>query len=174
MIFDTQIAQYFSQLVGQNRIFDMVMVFLAEILPWLLVVLALWFIYNKYRRQILDFVYVALSLVVARFGINEIIYFFFKRPRPMDLGYPALLAQQPNPSFPSGHASFLFAMSWAVFLCCGKKSGFLLIFFSSLSLAARMYCGAHFLSDILAGAVIGISCAYVLWKFYFRKRCAVF
>jgi undecaprenyl-diphosphatase len=173
MIFDVQIAQYFAQIQGQYAWLDSLMIFLAEFLPWLLGAMALWSAYNKYRRQISDFVFVGLSAVVARFGINELIYLFIKNPRPMDLGYPALIASQPNPSFPSGHASFLFAMSFAVFLSCSKNNGLVLLFLSALCLVARMYCGAHFLSDILAGVGIGMFCAWVLWQGYFKKKTVI-
>lgn len=173
MIFDVQIADYFAKIQGINIWLDRAMIFLAEFLPWLMGAIALWSIYNKYRRQLSDFIFVGLAPIIARFGINEFIYLFIKNPRPMDLGYPALIGAQPNPAFPSGHASFLFAMSFAVFLCGSKNNGLILLFLSVLCLVARMYCGAHFLSDVLAGVAIGIITAFILWFGYFKKRSAV-
>jgi membrane-associated phospholipid phosphatase len=35
---------------------------------------------------------------------------------------------------------------------------------------SRIYLGVHYLSDIIGGAVVGSTVAWVMWKFIWNKR----
>ena len=72
----------------------------------------------------------------------------------------------PN-SFPSGHtcAAFAAGMIWLRTLPWrwGRIAAVVLAALMGLS---RLYVGVHYPSDVLAGAVIGALCAWVVWNVY--------
>lgn len=68
-----------------------------------------------------------------------------------------------NSSFPSGHATGAFAFSYAV----GKrypKTAIPLYIISSTVAISRVYNEKHYLSDVLAGTILGIFSGWVVMK----------
>jgi undecaprenyl-diphosphatase len=75
--------------------------------------------------------------------------------------------------FVSSHSANFFAM--AVFYGLGLKKYYPKILYILLTLAcmvgfSRIYLGVHYLSDIIGGAVVGSTVAWVMWKFIWNKR----
>ncbi|MBI4167838.1 MAG: phosphatase PAP2 family protein [Candidatus Aenigmarchaeota archaeon] len=97
--------------------------------------------------------YFALVITTAFFSM----FFqeFFMRPRP-----PSALGINTY-SFPSTHSSSIFA--WAEFMS-GKYRRYAGVFylFSVLVAVSRVYIGAHYPIDVLAGAILGLLIATVL------------
>ena len=95
-----------------------------------------------------------VSALVARFGITELIRFFYNRPRPFE-ALPDIVQLIPHPaggSFPSGHAALAFAVAAAVAFYYPKTS--VLFFLAALSIGVgRVAAGLHWPSDILGGAI---------------------
>ena len=164
---DVQLFHWLNNLAGQSRAFNAVIVFLAEYIPYIVVLafLALLFYYSDYARQekIRIFCTVTLATIIARYGVAEIIRFFYHRQRPfITFDTPALFTES-SWSFPSGHAAFFFALAAALYLY-NKKWGawfFLAAIFISIS---RVIAGVHYPSDILGGALVGIAVAYIVKK----------
>ncbi len=95
------------------------------------------------------------------------------RPRPCECGlveaaYPNMInPNKPHRSFPSGHSgNSLGAIILALFLW-PKVKPWLLVFPLIIGIS-RLYLGAHYLSDVLAGFAIGGSITLIL-GFVFRK-----
>jgi membrane-associated phospholipid phosphatase len=91
---------------------------------------------------------------------------------PFDGGFVRLFVAKPAESFPSGHASLAFAMATvlAVYFPQGRP-----FFFGIAVLVAveRVLEDAHYLSDVLAGAGLGIiaaCCAAALLRRYLTKQ----
>ena len=57
-------------------------------------------------------------------------------------------------SFPSGHAAGSFAMASLVFASRRREGGWLLVLAALIGLS-RVMLGVHYLSDVLAGALLG-------------------
>ncbi len=173
MTLDTQLFYLFNNLAGQSSAFDGIVVFLASYLPYLVVLifLALVFFSQYQKREKWELLLVVgISALVARFGVTELIRLFIHRPRPfLSLPVHQLLTDSAW-SFPSGHATFFFAMATAVYLY-NKKWGTIFFIATILITVSRVIAGIHYPSDIVGGALIGIMVAYV--TFYFVRRLAV-
>lgn len=70
-------------------------------------------------------------------------------------------------SFPSGHTITIFALTFGLALTINKKGLNLLLFLvAALTAYSRVYLSQHFAIDILAGSVVGVFCAWILFPFY--------
>ncbi len=113
---------------------------------------------------------VLAEVFAVNIGINNIVKFAVRRPRPFVYDREADLADRTSPdaalSFYSGHSSSSFAMATAYsYLFMLRHPGSKLIvpvwilFESSAAITAylRVYAGMHFYTDVLTGALIGTS-----------------
>ena len=167
MNIDLYLFNFINQFAGKWAWLDYFGIFCADYLGYfLLFALAVLLLLNlkKYWKM------VAEALVVAgfsRFVLAEIIRLIWFRPRPfISKSFVPLIAQSADEaSFPSGHATFFFAMSTIVYFY-NKKLGIIFFIASFFIAIARVFVGVHWPSDILAGAVLGILTGYILnWLF---------
>jgi len=104
---------------------------------------------------------VGVSAIVA-----NILKYSIDLPRPFEV-YPYIekLSSGGSPSFPSGHTADAFAFAIAVSLAYPKWQILLpSLFWASLVGYSRMSLGVHFPSDVAAGALIGVICAWIAFK----------
>jgi len=174
MTLDTQLFYLLNNLAGKSPLFDRIIVFFASYLPYILVILffvLLFFSQYQKREKLQILLVVGISSLITRFGITELIRFFYHRPRPfLVLPVHQLLAET-SWSFPSGHATFFFAMATAVFLY-NKKWGIVFFITTILITISRVIAGVHYPSDIIGGAVIGIVVAYATFYYFARRMTA--
>ena len=90
------------------------------------------------------------------FRINEI----FDRARP--LVEPPLTYLRTDQSFPSEAAAVGFAFATAIWIG-NRRAGIALGFLAFLWAFGRVYCGAHYPSDVIAGALIGIFTSFLMY-----------
>lgn len=171
---DAQIFYLLNNLAGQSPSFDKVVVFFASNFPYILIIFFITFLFlSQYSRleKLQIFFVTVVSALVARFGVTEIIRFFYHSPRPfIDMPVNQLLTNDAW-SFPSGHAAFFFALATAVYLY-NKKWGVFFIIAATLISASRVIAGIHYPSDIIGGAIIGIAIAHITFHFY--RKVAVY
>jgi len=132
---------------------DFFAIFFSRYLAYFLflALLAVAFIFNNVNI----FLFPVLCGLFSRFIANEIIYFFYKRKRPPEIfDIKSLIEMPSHSSFPSGHASFFFALSFAL-LYFSVPWGTVFCALSLLVGFFRVFVGIHWISDILAGAVMG-------------------
>jgi membrane-associated phospholipid phosphatase len=108
----------------------------------------------------------ALEMIVASaatLGISQAIKYTVNRERPF-VKYPDIMKKTGagDPSFPSGHTSAAF--SAATSLSLSYPEWYVIV--PSYAWAgtvgySRMHLGAHYPSDVLAGALIGSGCAWL-------------
>jgi undecaprenyl-diphosphatase len=157
-------------LAGQSKFFDGLVIFFADYLQYFLGIVFLAALsYSAWSRKekIKIFLITALSMIISRFGIVELIRYLYHRPRPFVAYSVNQLVSNGSYSFPSGHAALFFAMAMAIYFY-NKKWGYWFFIAAILMGAARVIAGVHYPTDILGGAAIGILSAYAV--FYLVKK----
>lgn len=147
-------------LSGHVSLADSLMRFCADVLPYaaLLVFVVLWFRPQGLRAGLAGGLGGILALIVA-----AVISSAWMRPRPfVALHFTPLVAHDPSAAFPSDHLSALggvAAGAWYGWRRLGVAAALL-----SLVVAfARVYVGIHWVSDVVAGFVIGVLCGVLVW-----------
>jgi undecaprenyl-diphosphatase len=109
--------------------------------------------------------------VVLAFFITDVLKVIIGRPRPSIASGSWFLSTPADIySFPSKHASTAFALATSVLLH-RKVLGIVSAVFAVLISVSRIYLNAHYWSDIIAGAVLGILISFATDKAakYFEK-----
>lgn len=172
---DLAIFRYLNSWVGIRVIFDTLIIFFASYLQYVLVVifLILLFVWTRSRSEKIRIFWVtALSVIIARLGVTELIRLFYRRPRPFVVYQVHQLLVDHEWSFPSGHAAFFFAMAGAIY-CYDKKWGTAFFAASILMGIGRVAAGVHYPSDILGGMIVGMTVASIVFYFAERKKIRI-
>ena len=168
---DSFISHQLNQFAGKWQMVDLLVIFIANWLPYIASIFLFGiFIWRKKLSKnalVLVFFSVIVALI-ARLPLVFLIQLFINRPWPfvVDSQIINILGQPLTSSFPSGHATFFFALAAALFIL-DKRLGSILFLFVSLMGLARIVAGVHWTTDILAGAFLGISIVYLA---YFSSR----
>lgn len=130
------------------------------------IIMSIVFLLNKRTRRAgaLALLAMVLGLLVTNITIKPLV----ERARPwLDWPIVPLVTEKDPNSFPSGHtcAAFAAAMVWVRTLPW-RWGRVLAVVMAVLMGLSRLYVGVHYPSDVLAGAVIGALCAWVIWKVY--------
>lgn len=141
-----------------------VIVFFAKYFGYVLIAGLLVFILNDWRKRLFLVVQMIIAAILSRGIITEVIRFFWHRDRPyIGMGVDPLITPMDSASFPSGHATFFFALG-AVLYFYNKPLGILFLAGSVIVGVARILALVHWPSDIIAGALIGMACGWLVWK----------
>ena len=172
MTFDNRLYSWLHGLIGHSVYFDAAVVFTAEYLPVLLCIASAAFVYysKSSRSSKINLSVAALcSAVVARYVVTALVRLLVHRARPFTSPKAFSLFVTSGSSFPSAHATVLFALGTVLFYY-NKKAGCIFYGVSLLVCVARVIAGVHFPSDIIAGIVVGITTAsLVLFSMPFIK-----
>ena len=134
-------------------------------LIWILLIIVL--LAHKSTRKLGVLAGIALLL---EFGLNDyVLKPLIARPRPYSTFEIVPIIELPSGfSFPSGHSASSLAVATMIML--GKHPARHVVMVFALMMAfSRIYLMVHYPSDVLAGIVVGISCAFVVY-FLARKR----
>lgn len=168
---------YLNQLVG-NKLFDTIFYYLTYLGDGLFmpVILILILLYNARLG-----IYSTLSFFAAAIVTNILKYQFFNNvDRPyqifqwtvhVPIKYVNAADLHIHNSFPSGHATQVFA----IFMCLAfyaSKPEFKFLFFIVAVLAAfsRVYLSQHWLPDITAGSIIGTGFSVLFYRIILTKN----
>src|SRR4051812_24052616 len=98
-------------------------------------------------------------------AIGKVLSVLVDRPRPFVAHAHAvhLFAHHAaDPGFPSDHATAAFAIAVAILLRY-RAWGAVLLVLATVLAVGRVALGAHYPSDVIAGAALGSACALTLW-----------
>jgi undecaprenyl-diphosphatase len=108
----------------------------------------------------------ALAGAAIALLVNQAIGKIWNRQRPFTTHPSAHVwgSRSHDPSFPSDHASAAFAIAFAVFLF-DRLVGSVFLAAAVFIGVGRVFIGAHYPADVLAGALVGFAVALVIVKF---------
>ena len=171
--FDQSLFFSLYNLAGHGKVWDFLIVFFGVYFIYVALIVFLFVAYQDWKKRrargMRDFAIAISSALIARFGIVSLIHIFYHRPRPfLALGISHLISNSTY-SFPSGHTTFLFALSTATYFFHKKMAYFL--FASGVIVGlARVASGVHYPSDILGGVLLGIIAGFVVYRLCRQKR----
>ena len=125
-------------------------------------------------KNIQTFFFRSLVYVTAVGFVTQIIKRFVGRPRPNhtdfsdDIEFNFFTSISELHSFPSGHSSTIFMVSF-ILASIMPKLKYLLFFFASIVAFSRVVNGAHFFTDILGGMIVAIIIFKTLNLFFYKK-----
>ncbi len=164
MNLDLQLFYLLNGMAGQSAALDGVIVFIASYLPYLVVTAFVVLVASSQyaRQEKWELLLVAgAASVIARLGLTELIRFFYNRPRPFTaLPDVHQLLTDSAWSFPSGHATFFFALGTAIYLY-NKQWGIGFLLAAACITVGRVIAGVHYPSDIIGGAILGALTALI-------------
>src|SRR3989338_1800407 len=169
---DLTTFRWLNSWVGVNDFLDWNILFRAEYLLYVMIVVVfLFYAFDKNIGRVkLAIIHAFLAGILSRFVFTEIIRFFYDRPRPFMVfdNVRQLIFHESSGSFPSGHASFSFALAMAIYYYYPKTS--IIFFLGALAMGAgRVSAGVHWSSDIFGGMIVGIFSAWLI-NFIFKNQ----
>jgi undecaprenyl-diphosphatase len=162
--FDLALFNYIHGLAGVSRLLDFISIFFAEYAGYFLVVAFITWVWWKYevRERWGALLFASLSVLISRGLITEMIRFWYHRPRPFVLlKFTPLIEQADKGSFPSGHASFYFAIA-AVLWMYDRRLGNYFAAIAGVMGIARVFVGVHWPLDIIGGALVALVSVYIV------------
>jgi undecaprenyl-diphosphatase len=129
---------------------------------WGLALIVIWFFSSATWKEWAVVLFVAISLLAV---IVLVIKLFVRRRRP-EGEWGGIYRNTDPHSFPSGHAARAFLIAVIGSALGPEWLGILLWIWAPLVALARVAMGVHYLSDVLAGSLLGIVVGVVGLQFY--------
>ncbi len=147
---------------------DSLIVFIGDVLPWILVVFTI-FYFLFFRKNVKKFTVIVFMIGIASFVTQFLKWQIFLHPRPFVVlsNVTQLINISSFDSFPSGHATIFAALATGIFIY-NRKLGIIFAVAALLIGLARIIAGIHYPLDILTGFGIGFVMAILSYKLMAR------
>lgn len=155
-----------------NQILDKIMIFLSSLgnagIFWVCLGILLLAIPKTRKCGGCMILSMALTYVLGNLVLKNLV----ARPRPFTVATDIVLkVTEPGEySFPSGHTMNGFTAATTLFFFY-KKPGIAALVLAAVIAFSRMYLFVHYLTDILAGMVLGIVDAWMIFRLTSKKGC---
>ena len=152
--------------------FDSIMIFISSLgdrgAIWIIICLALICTKRFRKAGIIGLLSLAFCFLINNLIIKNIV----QRPRPFyTIEELSIIVSIPSEfSFPSGHSSSSFAAANGIFLASKNRKFSALFILATLIAISRVYVGVHYLSDILAGAIVGILSSWIVYRISLKLK----
>ena len=134
---------------------------------WILLVIGLLLLGKQWRHY---GICLGISLASSACITNLWLKPWVARIRPYDkLGLDLVIPPLSDYSFPSGHTTAAFA-SAVILWQIDRRIGFITLLFACAMAFSRVYLAVHYLTDVLAGALIGSFCSFLFWNNIQKKQ----
>jgi undecaprenyl-diphosphatase len=168
-VVDYQLEQWINGSAGHHAALDTVMKDAANwAVPVFVGIVAAWFLIGWGLGRPTERRGAVLALLAAGGAllVNQALIRIWDRPRPF-IAHPhtvhVLVSRSTDSSFPSDHAAASIAIAVAVLLL-HRRLGLVVLAVALLVCYSRVYVGAHYPGDVLAGAAIGLAVTLLLWR----------
>ncbi len=127
--------------------------------------------FGKLKKYQIAMLGVIIGYCVSWFLTGIILKPLIARRRPFE-DHPAEIAiyndyRSEGFSFPSGHATAAFSMSGGFMARIKNWGGRILLYLYAISLSfTRPYFGEHYVTDILVGSILGLTCSIGFWVLF--------
>ncbi len=168
MAFNQIVFNAIHDFAGLSRLLDLMGIFFANLFGYGIVCAIVYVLLQEkdWQKRYRNFFFLVLSALLALGIITQIIQFFFYYPRPfVIMNFVPLSAHAQEASFPSSHATFYFALAFAMYYM-DRKRGKYFIAAAALLGIARVFIGVHWPLDILGGALVGWVSVFVIKKLF--------
>jgi undecaprenyl-diphosphatase len=186
--FDKSVVHFLNSYMGLSVSFDQGMVYLSDanllkLTPMILVLWGFWFKKQNNDLQLRNRILQGLfGCVIAMFMARGLSLLLPFRVRPIHNSELAL--QIPDTlsrglldgwnSLPSDHAALAFAVATVIFLICRVWGTWAFIHAALIICFPRAYLGLHYLTDLSAGALVGILSIYLTMRVINTTKIADF
>jgi len=127
--------------------------------PAIWIIIAAWLFWMGYERKS----FVIMTIILFAGAIAGALKIFIARPRPEGI---IIMDPETSYSYPSAHATLI--SSFAAFGWLKKKLArkieTLLVIAVIFVAVSRLYLGAHYITDVIAGIVLGLFIGWVVYK----------
>jgi undecaprenyl-diphosphatase len=179
--FDQSIMSFINRFAHRSLVFDELVVLVSDnnFIKGALVFAVIWYLWfqNEDTRKKRECLLAGVSASFVGLVVARILSWAIVRPRPLNI--PQLGMRIPYgirsagwegvSSFPSDHAVLFFALATGIF-CAAQRIGWLMFIYVSVFICLpRIYLGIHYPTDVLAGAMIGVSMGWLVHLLAIRK-----
>jgi undecaprenyl-diphosphatase len=172
-LFDLSISSFINGFAQGSFRFDQSVVFLSDydLLKGTAVFALIWWLWfrNEDVRSNREALLAAMIASIPALAIAWTVSQLISRPRP--LNEPQFLFRAPYgqnsmgwvnvSSFPSDHAVLFYALVAGIFFASRRAGWFTFAYVTIMICLPRLYIGAHYATDILAGGALGASMAWL-------------
>jgi undecaprenyl-diphosphatase len=154
---DVAVYHWLQSFSGRTPYFDEFILFCASYLPFIAAAGAISYLLIQDiqgKRKIIILLDALIAVLVGRFVFTALLRLLINRARPYTLAGAHSLFQTIGSSFPSAHATILFAGGTVLFMY-NKRAGIIFNIIAGIICVARVVAGVHYPSDILVGAFVG-------------------
>lgn len=162
---DKPIAQL--MVLIKNPVLDVIMNWFSNEITVFIVlfIISAIFLYEEHKKRYIPVLFASFILGLI---VSKIFKLVIARPRPYGLSYDTYglgnyKMNLPDYSYPSSHATTAFSVLPLLDKEL-KHIKYFWIFFSSMIAISRIYLNQHYLSDVIAGIILGYLIGYYIFK----------
>jgi undecaprenyl-diphosphatase len=182
--FDSFIIHFLNQYSRQSETIDFFIRFISgnHLIKGGVLLLLFWWAWYKesdkqdhHRAQLISTLFSCFIAIIIARGLALLLPFRLRPLHDSDLILTLPYGMKPTllegwSSLPSDHAVLFYTLSTGLFIVSRRAGLFALVYTTLFIALPRIYLGLHFLTDILAGALVGIAVALACNSSLFTSR----